>query len=104
MKALLLSIFCFAFALVCPAANDANDLSPSEDQKIALERTMSQMRLISHLCLLWAAEHQGKFPSDLTELLTDRYLGRDQAQLLNCPLVKESSAMGYFYYGRAWSE
>ena len=58
--------------------------------------SLNQAKSIAHECFLYAADHGGRFPMDLDELVPD--YAPDRPSLAD-PKDPQKSEIGYFYYG-----
>lgn len=78
------------------------DLTPAEEQA-GLVQSMGNVKRLIAACVSWAADHDGKFPTDLKDLLDDKYLGKAGEPVLHCPLLGDNTKNGYYYHGRSVS-
>jgi len=88
-----LSIVLVGVSMIPVEIGSFNDIQ----QRALMAKSMSNAKQIITGCKIYAADHEGKYPNDLTDLKKENIIS--EPKVFQDPLLKDGSEIGYEYLG-----
>jgi len=97
LTGLILGYICIALLPIAILSALALPTFNSVQQRALMAKSMSNVKQIITGCKIYAADHEGKYPNDLTDLKKEDIIS--DAKVFQDPLLKNGSEIGYEYLG-----